>query len=61
MKMHRFAKKIYRFFILHLIILIVFLGGWCIPPRMMEKVIQRLKQKVQSESLFEGDIDGQIS
>ena len=60
MDINRYTKKLYRFIILQLIIIIVFLGGWCIPPRMMEKVIQRLKQKVQSESLFEGNTDDQV-
>lgn len=46
-------KRLLRFGILLLLCVIVLLGGWCIPPKMVNRVMQGIKSKFNIEFVVE--------
>ncbi|MFQ5708809.1 MAG: hypothetical protein ACE5HO_15235 [bacterium] len=49
------ARKLLRFLSILLLTVFVLLGGWCLPPTMVEKVVQSLKQKFTTEYVLKKD------
>lgn len=48
----RFVHKMGYGVTLIIVGLLLLFGGWCLPPKMMEKVIERLKSKSIVENIF---------
>jgi hypothetical protein len=44
-KIKRLAKRFWQYSIFFLLLFIVLMGTWCIPPKWTEKVAQELKAK----------------
>lgn len=54
-KIKRFAKRLKQNVIFLLVLALVLLGTWRVPPKWTEKVIQELKEKYLVEKLEEKD------
>jgi hypothetical protein len=52
-KLKRFLKRIWQYSIFFLLLFIVLIGTWCVPPKWTEKVVQELKAKYIVEKLEE--------
>jgi hypothetical protein len=50
-KVKRIIKRIWQHIIFFLILFIVLMGTWCVPPKWTEKVVQELKAKYIVEKL----------
>lgn len=60
MKISKKLKKLKRRFLQYIVfsILLIFMlvGGWCVPPKWMEKVMSELNAKYTVEKIIENDI-----
>jgi hypothetical protein len=60
MKISKKLKKLKRRFLQYTVfsILLIFMlvGGWCVPPKWMEKVMSELNAKYTVEKIIEDDI-----
>jgi len=54
-KIKRLKKMILRFIVFSILLIFIFLGGWCLPPKWMEKVISEMKSKYTVEKILEAD------
>jgi hypothetical protein len=52
-KLKTFLKRIWQYSIFFLLLFIVLIGTWCVPPKWTEKVVQELKAKYIVEKLEE--------
>jgi len=52
-KIKRNAKRFKQNVIFFLVLILVLIGTWCVPPKWTEKVIQELKEKYLVEKLDE--------
>lgn len=59
MKISKKLKKLKRRFLQYIVfsILLIFMlaGGWCVPPKWMEKVLNEIKSKYTVEKIIEDD------
>ena len=46
-------KRIVQYILFSILLIFMLLGGWCIPPKWMEKVISELKSKYTVEKIVE--------
>ena len=46
---------ILRYFVFSMLLIFIFLGGWCLPPKWMEKVISEMKSKYTVEKIIDAD------
>lgn len=56
-KIKQFIKGIIRFIAILVLSVFVFLGAWCIPPKMVEKVLESFKPKFTTENILKKDKD----
>lgn len=54
-KIKRFPKKLLYFASLVLLYIFVLLGGWCLPLKMLEKAVLRMKAKFNIEYVQRDD------
>ena len=54
-KIKRFAKRLLQYIRFSIVLVFVFMGSWCVPPKWIEKVIQDLKSKYIVENVIEDD------
>lgn len=54
-KVNKYAKRLKQYVIFFLVLTLVLMGTWCVPPKWTEKVIQELKAKYLVEKLDEKD------
>jgi len=48
-------KTILRYIVFSILLIFILLGGWCVPPKWMEKVINEMKSKYTVEKIVEDD------
>lgn len=58
-KMKSMVKKVVQFAMLLLLCIVVLLGGWCVPPKMVERVIEGMKAKFNTEFVLRDERDSQ--
>lgn len=46
-------KRILQYILFSILLIFMLLGGWCMPPKWMEKVISELKAKYTIEKIVE--------
>lgn len=56
LKIKKLAKRLRQYIVFLLLLLLVLMGTWCVPPKWTEKVIQDLKAKYIVEKIEEKDI-----
>jgi len=54
-KINRLTKRILHNIVFSILLILILLGGWCVPPKWMEKVISEMKSKYTVEKLVEDD------
>ncbi len=54
-KINRLKKRILQYIVFSILLIFMLLGGWCMPPKWMEKVISELKAKYTVEKIVEDD------
>jgi hypothetical protein len=54
-KIKKYAKRFKQYVIFFLVLTLVLLGTWCVPPKWTEKVVEELKAKYLVEKLEEKD------
>ena len=55
LKIKRFAKRLRQNILFFLLLSVVLMGTWCVPPKWTEKIIQELKEKYKVEKIEEKD------
>ena len=54
-KIKRLTKRAVQYIVFSILLVFMLLGGWCVPPKWMEKVIAELKSKYTVEKIIEKD------
>jgi len=54
-RIKKYAKRLKQYMIFFLVLTLVLMGTWCVPPKWTEKVLQELKAKYLVEKLEERD------
>ena len=54
-KIKKLAKRLRQYIVFPLLLSLVLMGTWCVPPKWTEKVIQELKAKYIVEQIEEKD------
>lgn len=55
LKIKKLAKRLRQYIVFFLVLSLVLMGTWCVPPKWTEKVIQDLKAKYIVEKIEEKD------
>ena len=55
LKIKSFAKRLRQKIFFFLLLSLVLMGTWCIPPKWTEKIIKELKEKYKVEKIEEKD------
>ncbi|MBT8387338.1 MAG: hypothetical protein KJO12_07985 [Ignavibacteria bacterium] len=55
-KINRLKGRILQYIVFSILLIFMLLGGWCVPPKWMEKVISELKAKYTVEKILEDDL-----
>ncbi len=55
LKIKKLAKRLRQYIVFFLLLSLVLMGTWCVPPKWTEKVIQELKAKYIVEQIEEKD------
>ncbi|MFQ5769126.1 MAG: hypothetical protein ACE5HX_01220 [bacterium] len=53
-------KQVIRFCLILIIFLFVFMGAWCLPPKMIEKMFDSLNPKSRSENIINDDKEEEV-
>ena len=54
-KINKLTKRIQQYIVFSILLTFIFLSGWCVPPKWMEKVIGEMKSKYTVEKIVEDD------
>ena len=54
-KIKRLKKVIQQYIVCSILLIFILLGGWCLPPKWMGKVIDEMKSKYTVEKIVEDD------
>ena len=54
-KISRIAKRMLQYIMFSILLIFMLLGGWCVPPKLMEKVVDEIKAKYTVEEIIEAD------
>jgi len=54
-KIKKLTKRTTQYIVFSIVLIFVLLGGWCVPPKWMEKVADEIKTKYTVEKIVEDD------
>ena len=54
-KISRIGKRMLQYIMFSILLIFMLLGGWCVPPKWMEKVVDEIKAKYTVEKIIEDD------
>lgn len=55
-KINRITKRITQYALFVIVLIFMLIGGWCVPPKWMEKVLNEIKAKYSVERILENDV-----
>ena len=54
-KIKRIVTRLKQYISFSILLVFIFMGSWCLPPKWIEKVIQELKSKYTVENVLEDE------